>query len=61
MKDKSLESAMVRLDEISRQMDSPELPLEDALKLYSEASVLIKKCETKVAGAQTELHRLLTE
>ena len=38
------EQAMKRLTEISEQMNGAELPLEESMKLYTEAVGLVKFC-----------------
>ena len=53
------EKGMKRLSEISEQMNG-DIPLEMAIKLYSEAAELVKKCReyidsAKLAVEQTEM------
>ncbi len=60
-KDLKFEQAMKRLNEISNAMNDDELPLEDALKLYSEASELIALCKDEMNNAQLALKELFVE
>lgn len=55
MSEVSFEKAMERLNEISVLMNNEKLPLEKALKLYSEASELIKICRIEMDSAQLAL------
>ncbi|MDR1754423.1 MAG: exodeoxyribonuclease VII small subunit [Eubacterium sp.] len=52
---KTFETAMTRLNEISILMNSDDLPLENALKLYSEASGLMEICKNELDSAQLSL------
>ena len=53
-----LEPAVKRLSEISEIMNGEELSLEDALKLYSEASELVAACKAEMQEAQLALKEL---
>ena len=53
-----LEPAMKRLSEISTLMNNEELSLEEALKLYSEASELVTVCKAEMQDAQLALKEL---
>jgi exodeoxyribonuclease VII small subunit len=55
---KELETSMKRLDEISTLMSDDSLSLEDALKLYEEASELAKACQAEMADARLALKEL---
>jgi len=52
------EPAMKRLAEISSLMNDDALPLEDALKLYEEASELVKVCKDGMKDAQLVLREI---
>jgi exodeoxyribonuclease VII small subunit len=52
---KTFEEKMKRLDEIVVIMDSNELPLDETLKLYEEAQVLIKDLEKELKEAKTKV------
>ncbi|MCL1822848.1 MAG: exodeoxyribonuclease VII small subunit [Oscillospiraceae bacterium] len=53
-----LEPAMKRLNEISVLMNNDDLPLEEAVKLYSEANELITVCKADMKDAQLVLKEL---
>lgn len=54
-KSKSFEEKMKRLDEIVSIMDSNELPLDETLKMYEEAQVLIKELEKELTEAKEKV------
>lgn len=56
----SFEQAMDRLDEIVRQLERGEAPLEEALSLFEEGTRLIKKCSTQLEQAEQKVSKLLS-
>lgn len=52
------EQAMKRLSEISGRMSGGDLPLEESLKLYSEAAELVKFCKEYIADAKLRVEQL---
>ncbi len=52
------EKAMKRLSEISKSMSGEELPLEDSIKLYSEAAELVKYCKDYIDNAKLKVEQL---
>ncbi len=52
------EKAMKRLTEISKSMGGDELPLEDSIKLYSEAAELVKFCKDYIDKAKLKIEQL---
>ena len=57
----SFEQAMDRLDEIVRQLERGEAPLEEALSLFEEGTRLIKKCSTQLEQAEQKVSKLLSD
>jgi exodeoxyribonuclease VII small subunit len=55
---KEFEKDMKRLHEIASLMNDETLSLEEAMKLYSEASTLAQNCKADMAGAQLALKEL---
>lgn len=43
-KSQSFEQSITRLDEIVRQLEQGNVPLEDALKLFQEGTALVDTC-----------------
>ena len=53
--EQTFESALARLDEIVRQMDSPTLPLNELIADYEEGVRLVKVCEVKLKEAEQKI------
>lgn len=58
---KTFEEGLARLEKLTREMQSPEQPLEEALKNYEEGRELIRFCQEKVTAAQQKLEILDAE
>lgn len=54
----NFEQALARLNEISAKMEDQNMPLEEALKLYSEASELVKICKEQIDSAKLTLEKV---
>ncbi|MCL2077127.1 MAG: exodeoxyribonuclease VII small subunit [Oscillospiraceae bacterium] len=54
----AIEPSMKRLREISELMNDEDLSLEDALKLYGEASELVSSCKAQMKEAQLALREI---
>lgn len=54
----SFESAMKRLDEISVQMESPDISLDNSMKCYKEAVELVAFCRKYIADARLTVQTL---
>lgn len=52
------EASMNRLEEISRQMNKNDLPLDDSIKLYTEAVELGRKCRSYIDNAKLVVEKL---
>ena len=55
MKQLTYEQAMERLSVITDRLEDGSLPLEDALKLYEEASALVRLCNTYLDTAEQKI------
>lgn len=55
----TFEQAMGRLEEIVRQLEQGDAPLEDALSLFEEGTALMKKCSTLLDKAEQKVAKLL--
>ena len=54
----TFEQAMARLEEIVKQLEQGDAPLEDALALF-EGTRLMKKCTTQLDKAEQKVSKLL--
>lgn len=55
MKQLTYEQAMERLSAITDRLEDGSLPLGDALKLYEEASALVRLCNTYLDTAEQKI------
>ena len=54
----SFEAALKRLEEIVRQLESGEAPLDDAIRLYEEGDRLKRQCEARLKDAQMRIEQI---
>lgn len=55
----SFEQAMDRLEEIVRQLERGDAPLEESLSLFEEGTRLVKMCSTRLDRAEQKVSKLL--
>ena len=55
MKQMTYEQAMERLSAITEALENGSLPLSDSLKLYEEASGLVRFCNTALDTAEQKI------
>ena len=58
-KSQSFEQSISRLDEIVRQLEQGNVPLEDALKLFQEGTGLVKTCDEMLSEAELQVVKLM--
>jgi exodeoxyribonuclease VII small subunit len=54
----NFEAALRRLEEIVRQLESGDTPLEASIDLYTEAQALRAHCERKLSDAEARIAQL---
>ena len=54
----TFESALERLTEISKTMENPDITLNNAVELYSEAKELVDFCSKSIAEAKLRLEKI---
>ena len=54
----TFESAMDRLNEISKTMENPDITLKNAVELYTEAKELVDFCNKSIAEAKLSLEKI---
>lgn len=54
----TFESALERLTEISKTMENPDITLNNAVELYSEAKELVDFCNKSIAEAKLRLEKI---
>jgi exodeoxyribonuclease VII small subunit len=57
--DLTFERAFQQLEEVVRQLESGELPLEQSLALFERGMALAKLCEGKLDEAEQKVHQLV--
>ena len=55
----SFEASVARLDEIVKQMEQGNVPLEEALKLFQEGTGLVKSCSKLLDEAELTVVQLM--
>ncbi len=61
MKNKTYESAMEELKELSEQLESGELSLDESLNVYAKAVELIKFCNEKLQDTKKQMTVLIED
>ncbi len=54
----TFEQSMKRLEEIVRQLEQGDAPLEESLKLFEEGTALIRSCGTLLNRAEQKVVKL---
>ena len=57
----TFQQAMVRLDEIVRQLNSGNLELEKAMELFEEGLKLTQQCEVQLKAFENKVNTLIVE
>jgi len=52
---KDFESAMERLQEVTSQLESGEVKLEEAIELYTEGLEIARQCDLKLTEAEKKI------
>lgn len=55
----NFEKSFLRLEEILAKMNSGNVSLDDSLKLYEEADLLIHSCSDRLSKAEKRIERLI--
>lgn len=58
-KSKTFEASMARLEEIVRQMEQGNVPLEESLKLFQEGTGLVQRCTELLDSAEVQVVKLM--
>ena len=61
MAEKKFEAALARLEEIVKELESGELPLEQSLKLFEEGIKLSRICNKRLEEAERKVEILLKD
>ncbi len=61
MAEKKFEAALGRLEEIVKELESGDLPLERSLKLFEEGTKLARVCNKRLEEAERKVEILLKD
>lgn len=58
-KELSFEENLEKLEEIVKELENGDVPLDDAIKEFNEAMVLAKKCDEKLKSAEEAITKIV--
>ena len=61
MKEKKFEEALKELEELVKKLESGEIPLEEAIDKYTEATKLVKYCSDILNNATERVNKILAD
>ncbi len=59
--EKTFETALQELEEIVKELESGNIPLDNAINKYTEAMQLVKFCSEKLNAATKQINQTVTE
>lgn len=59
MEEKSFENSLTELESLVKELESGNVPLDDAIKKYTEAMELAKYCSEKLNNATEKVNKIL--
>ena len=54
-KELTFEESLARLEQIVKELESGNVPLDDLMKLYDEGTALVKFCTKKIGDAEQKV------
>ena len=57
----SFEEKLVELEKIVNNLESGEVPLDDAIEEFKKAMVLVKECDEKLNSAQEAIAKIVND
>lgn len=57
----TFEESLLKLENIIRELEKGEVPLDDMVKKYTEAMSLVKFCNDKLNSATETVNKILAE
>ena len=61
MENETFESALLKLEDIIRELESGDIDLDKSLDKYKEATTLVNFCSDKLKNAQETVNKILKE
>ena len=59
MKEKTFETNLKELEELVKELESGNVPLEEAINKYTDAMELAKSCSDKLTNATEKVNKIL--
>lgn len=59
--EKTFEEELLELEDIVKKLESGEVPLDDAIKEFTKAMELSKKCDEKLKSAEEAITKLVNK
>ena len=60
MKENTFETSLKELEELVKELESGNVPLEEAIKKYTDAMELAKSCSDKLTNATEKVNKILS-
>ena len=60
-KEVSFEENIKKLETIVKELESGEVPLDDAINKFNEASLIAKDCDLKLKNATNSINKILND
>jgi len=60
-KEVSFEENIKKLETIVKELESGEVPLDDAINKFNEASTIARECDLKLKSATDSINKILNE
>ena len=55
MEELNFEQALARLEQIVRELEGGNVPLDDLMRLYEEGTALVKSCTERINAAEQKV------
>ena len=55
MEEMTFEQALARLEQIVKELEGGNVPLDDLMRLYDEGTTLVKTCTEKITAAEQKV------
>ncbi len=60
-KELTFEENLEKLEMIVKNLESGNIPLDDAIKNFNEATLLAKKCDEKLKNAEEQVNKIVNK
>lgn len=60
-KEKNFEESLLELEQIVKDLENGNIPLDDAITKFNEAMILAKNCNDKLSKAEESVNKILNK